>query len=63
MVNLPIRGPGIVVQHFNPDPQVSAKFVCVEANWLACTTVDRSSGFEQLEEAPEFVEQRRDKQK
>lgn len=59
VVNLPIRGPGIVVQHFNADPEKPAKFVAVEPNWFACTTVDRGSGFDQLEEAPEFAEARR----
>ena len=54
VVNLPIRGPGIVVQHFNLDKEKPAKFIGVEPNWFACTTVDRSSGFEQLENAPEF---------
>jgi hypothetical protein len=54
VVNLPIRGPGIVVQHFNLEKDKPAKFIAVEPNWFACTTVDRSSGFEQLENAPEF---------
>ena len=54
VVNLPIRGPGIVVQHFNLEKDKPAKFIGVEPNWFACTTVDRSSGFEQLENAPEF---------
>ena len=54
VVNLPIRGPGIVVQHFNSEKDKPAKFIAVEPNWFACTTVDRSSGFEQLENAPEF---------
>ncbi len=58
VVNLPIRGPGIVVQHFNADPVNPAKFVAVEPNWFHCTTVDRGSGFDQLEEAPEFVDAR-----
>jgi hypothetical protein len=55
VLNLPIRGPGIVVQHFNPSPVKPAKFVAAEANWFACTTVDRGSGFEQLEDCPEFT--------
>ena len=54
VLNLPIRGPGIVIQHFNVDKEKPAKFISVEPNWFACTTVDRSSGFEQLENAPEF---------
>jgi hypothetical protein len=59
VVNLPIRGPGIVVQHFNLDKDKPAKFVAVEPNWFACTTVDRGSGFEQIEDAPEYRRARR----
>jgi hypothetical protein len=59
VLNLPIRGPGIVVQHFNTDPKNPAKFVAVEPNWFACTSVDRGSGFEQLEDAPEFQKAKR----
>jgi hypothetical protein len=55
VVNLPIRGDGIVVQHFNPDTKVTAKFVAAEMNWFDCTSVDRGSGFEQLEDAPEYI--------
>jgi len=54
VVNLPLRKPGIVVQHFNEDPNESAKFVATEPNLFACTSVDRGSGFEQLEDAPEY---------
>jgi len=54
LVNLPLRANGIIVQHFNTDAQMPAKFVAAEPNWLECTTVDRGSGFEQLEDAPEF---------
>ncbi len=61
VLNLPIRGPGIIVQHFNDDPNRPAKFIAVEANWLACTTVDRGSGFEQLEDAPEYTRAKRSK--
>jgi len=51
---LPLRADGIVVQHFNTDPHKPARFVAAEPNWLECTTVDRGSGFEQLEDAPEY---------
>lgn len=54
VVNLPLRTFGIVVQHFNTDPNKPARFVATEPNWFACTTVDRGSGFEQIEDAPEF---------
>ena len=54
VINLPLRRDGIVVQHFNLDKDKPAKFIAVEPNWFACTTVDRSSGYEQLENAPEY---------
>jgi gentisate 1,2-dioxygenase len=57
VLNIPIRGRGIVMQHFNSDPEKVAKFVMAEPNWFECTTVDRSSGFEQLEDAPEYQAQ------
>jgi len=40
---------------FNPDPNVTAKFIAAEMNWFDCTSVDRGSGFEQLEDAPEYL--------
>ena len=54
LVSLPLRADGIIVQHFNSDPDKPAKFIATEANWLECTTVDRGCGFEQLEDAPEY---------
>ncbi len=59
VINLPLRARGIVVQHFNPDPEKVARFVAAEPNWFECLFVDRGSGFEQLEEAPEYTSQRR----
>ena len=58
-LNLPLRKPGIVVQHFNDDPEVTAKFIAVEPNFLACASVDRGSGFEQLEDSPEYTQAKR----
>ncbi len=56
LLNLPLRKPGIVVQHFNTDPERTAKLIAVEPNFLACSSVGhRGSGFEQLEETrPEY---------
>lgn len=54
LLNFPLRSAGITVQHFNTDPKVTAKFIAAEMNLFACTTVDRGSGFEQLENAPEY---------
>jgi quercetin dioxygenase-like cupin family protein len=54
VLNLPVRKPGIIVQHVNEDPNQPAKFVACEPNLFACTGVDRGSGFEQIEDAPEY---------
>ena len=54
VLNLPLRNNGIIVQHFNSDPDKPAKFVAAEPNWFSCTGVDRGCGFEQLEDAPEY---------
>jgi gentisate 1,2-dioxygenase len=54
VVNLPLRPDGIIVQHFNTDPNKPAIFVATEANWFEATTVDRGCGFEQMEDAPEY---------
>jgi hypothetical protein len=54
VLNLPLRPRGIIVQHFNTDPDLTVKFVATEPNWTDCTFVDRGSGFEQLEDAPEY---------
>jgi hypothetical protein len=54
VVNLPLRKQGIVIQHFNEDPEKPAKFVAAEPNLFACAGVDRGSGFEQIEDAPEY---------
>src|SRR2546423_499201 len=57
VLNLPLRADGIIVQHFNADPNNPAKFVAAEPNWLDGLTVDRGCGFEQLEDAPEYRRQ------
>src|SRR5665213_3034633 len=54
VVNLPVRKEGIIVQHVNDDPVQPAKFVAAEPNLIACTGLDRGSGFEQIDEAPEY---------
>lgn len=54
VVNLPLRPDGIIVQHFNTDPAKPAVFIAAEANWFESCTVDRGSGFEQMEDAPEY---------
>jgi len=54
VLNLPLRKQGIIVQHVNEDPEKPAKFVAAEPNLYACASVDRGSGFEQIEDAPEY---------
>ena len=57
VLNLPLRRDGIVVQHFNDDPEQPAAFLAVEPNLFAATGVDRGCGFEQLEPSPDYREQ------
>jgi len=59
LLNLPLRADGIIVQHFNSDPQQPARFVAAEPNWLDCASVDRGCGFEQLEDARSRIAHRR----
>ncbi|MGH6769728.1 MAG: hypothetical protein ACRECO_12005 [Xanthobacteraceae bacterium] len=54
VINLPLRPRGIIIQHFNTESDVTVKFVATEPNWTECTFVDRGSGFEQMEDAPEY---------
>jgi hypothetical protein len=54
VLNLPTRRDGIVVQHFNDDPEHAAAFLAVEPNLFAATSVDRGCGFELLEPSPDF---------
>jgi gentisate 1,2-dioxygenase len=58
VLNLPLRPDGIIVQHFNTDLEKPAKFVASEPNLFECVSVDRGSGFEQIEDAPEYREKR-----
>jgi hypothetical protein len=54
VLNLPTRRDGIIVQHFNDDPDQCAAFLAVEPNLFAATSVDRGCGFELLEPSPDF---------
>jgi hypothetical protein len=53
IVQIPIRTPGVIVQHFNDDPNLPARLVCCEPNTTDTLTVDRGCGWEVLEPAPE----------
>lgn len=59
VINLPLRRDGVIVQHFNDDPEVKAKFVACEPTFFLSTGIDRGSGFEQLEDAPEYTRLKR----
>lgn len=54
VLNLPLKKDGIVVQHFNTDAEKPARFMVVEPNLFAATSVDRGCGFEQLEASPDY---------
>jgi hypothetical protein len=54
VLNLPTRRDGIIVQHFNDDPDKLAAFLAVEPNLFAATSVDRGCGFELMEPSPDY---------
>lgn len=54
MILLPIKPQGVVFQHFNTDFQNQARLVCAEPNWFDALGVDLGSGFEQIENSPDY---------
>jgi hypothetical protein len=54
VINLPLKRDGIIVQHVNDDRERPAKLIACEPNWIGCVGVDRGSGFEQLEDSPDY---------
>jgi gentisate 1,2-dioxygenase len=54
VVQLPLRTRGIIYQHFNDDPDGEALLVACDVNAVHALGVDRGSGLEQLEDAPDF---------
>jgi len=54
IIQLPLRPSGVTYQHYNDDPEERAVLICVEADMVGALGVDRGSGFEQLELAPEY---------
>jgi gentisate 1,2-dioxygenase len=54
VLQIPLRWDGVVFQHFNNDPKREAILVCAEPNFVHSLGVDRGSGFEVLETAPEY---------
>ena len=53
-MNVPLKTEGVVIQHFNESSNERALFVVSEANMTDTLGVDRGSGFEQLENCPEY---------
>jgi quercetin dioxygenase-like cupin family protein len=54
LINLPLLTEGVVVQHFNTDSKNRALLVAAQPNYSGMIGVDMGSGFEQLENAPEY---------
>lgn len=58
VINLPLREEGVVYQHFNTDPDQRVLLIGCEPNLVDALGVDKGSGFEELEPAPEYRQQR-----
>lgn len=59
VIQLPIRREGVIFQHFNDSTEESARLVVCEANAVEALGVDKGSGLEQLDTAPEYRRQDR----
>jgi hypothetical protein len=57
VIVLPVREEGLTYQHFNTDEKKPARLVGCEPNLVDVLGVDRGSGFEELETAPEYKAQ------
>ena len=53
VLNFPVRTSGIVLQHVNLDEVEPARLLFCEPNVIDSLGVDRGSGFEQVEDAPD----------
>ncbi len=53
-VILPTFPEGVEYQHFNADPDKPVSLIAAQANLFDALGVDMGSGFEQLEDAPEY---------
>lgn len=53
-VVLPTLPDGVEYQHFNTDPDKPVLFIAAQANLFDALGVDMGSGFEQLEDAPQY---------
>ncbi len=50
----PLVAGGTIIQHFNDNPSHPAKLACAEPNWCDVLGMDLASGFEQIEDCPEW---------
>ncbi len=57
VIQIPLRPLGVIYQHFNGDMKNPAVLISVEANTALSLGMDRGSGFEQLENCPEYEEE------
>lgn len=54
VMQIPLKPLGVIYQHFNADANKSVRLIFVEANTVGALGMDRGSGFEQLENCPEY---------
>jgi gentisate 1,2-dioxygenase len=54
IILLPIKGHGVTYQHFNLDPQKPALLISAEPNLAQAYGIDKGSGFEVLENSPDY---------
>ncbi len=54
VIQIPLRPLGVVYQHFNDDGNNPVWLISVEANTVGALGMDRGSGFEQLQNCPEY---------
>jgi mannose-6-phosphate isomerase-like protein (cupin superfamily) len=58
IVQIPLRPMGVIYQHFNGDLKCPVRLISVEANTVGALGMDRGCGFEQLENCPEYENQK-----
>ncbi len=58
VVQIPLKPMGVIYQHFNMDEHNPARLISCEANNVGALGMDKGSGFEQLENCPEYDKQK-----
>ena len=58
VVQIPLRPPGVIYQHFNTDPKNPVRLISAEANMVGPLGMDKGCGFEQLENCPEYEKEK-----